>query len=158
MRRNAHLAIAASSIAIGALLLGTPGQAAVQAGQLACNVSGGPGLIVGSSRPLSCTFSGPAGPEHYVGSVSKLGVDIGYLAAGQMLWNVGRVDSLSRAGFACRQLQRATASAAVGPGVGANALIGGSSRSLTLQPVSVEGQSGLDVSGGLATINLQFAP
>jgi hypothetical protein len=37
-------------------------------------------------------------------------------------------------------------------------LIGGSSRSFTLQPVSVEGQSGVDVSAGLATINLQFAP
>jgi hypothetical protein len=52
----------------------------------------------------------------------------------------------------------ATAGAAVGPGVAANALIGGSNRSITLQPVSVEGQRGLDVSGGLATVNLQYAP
>ena len=50
-----------------------------------------------------------------------------------------------------------TASAAVDPGVGANALIDGSNRSLTLQPVSVAGQSGVDVSTGLATINLQYA-
>src|SRR6516225_5770891 len=64
----------------------------------------------------------------------------------------------SGAGFACRQLHGATAGAAVGPGVGANALIGGSSHSFTLQPVSVECQSRFDVSGGLATINLQFAP
>ena len=158
MRRNAHLAIAASSLAIGALLLGTPGQAAVEAGQLACNVGGGAGLIVGSSRPLSCTFSGPAGPEHYVGSVSKLGVDIGYLAGGQMVWNVVASTAYPGPGSLAGSYSGATARAAVGLGVGANALIGGSSRSFTLQPVSVEGQRGLDVSGGLATINLQFAP
>ena len=42
--------------------------------------------------------------------------------------------------------------------IGANALVGGSARSFALQPVSVEGQTGLDVSAGLATVNLQYAP
>ena len=51
-----------------------------------------------------------------------------------------------------------TASAAVGAEVGANALVGGFSRSFTLQPVSVEGQTGFDVDGGLATVDLQYAP
>jgi hypothetical protein len=45
----------------------------------------------------------------------------------------------------------------VGAEVGANALVGCFSRSFTLQPVSVEGQTGFDVSGGLATVNLQYA-
>jgi hypothetical protein len=158
MRRNAHLAVGAASVAIGAVLLGTPGQAAVEAGQVACNVGGDPGLIVPSSRPLSCTFSGPAGAEHYVGSVSKLGVDIGYLAGGQMLWDVVAPTAYPVPGSLAGSYSGVSASAAVGPGVGANALIDGSNRSFTLQPVSVEGQSGLDVSGGIATINPQYAP
>ena len=158
MRRNTHLAIAAASVGIGALLLGTPARAAVEAGQLTCNVAGGPGLIVGSSRPLSCTFSGPTGPEHYVGNISKVGVDIGYLEGGQMIWQVVASTPYPGPGSLAGSYSGATAGAAVGPGVAANALIGGSNRSVTLQPVSVEGQRGLDVSGGLATVNLQYAP
>jgi hypothetical protein len=96
--------------------------------------------------------------EHYVGSVSKVGVDIGYLAGGQMVWNVVASTTYPGPGSLAGSYSGATVSAAVGPGVGANALIGGSNRSFTLQPVSVEGQSGLDASSGLATINLQFAP
>jgi hypothetical protein len=158
MRKSAHLAIVAAGVATGALLLGTPTQAAVETGQLACTVGGGPGLIIGSSRPLNCTFSGPSGPEHYVGSISKLGVDLGYLSGGQMLWGVVAGTAYPGPGSLAGSYTGATASAAVGAGIGANALIGGLNRSFTLQPVSVEGQSGLDVSGGVATVNLQYAP
>jgi hypothetical protein len=158
MHKNAHLAISAAGVAIGALLLGTPARAAVEAGQLACSVGGGPGFILGSSRPLNCTFFGPAGPEHYVGSISKLGVDLGYLSGGQILWGVVVAAPYPGPGSLAGTYNGVTASAAVGAGVGTNALIGGFGRSFTLQPVSVEGQSGFDVSGGLATINLQFAP
>jgi hypothetical protein len=98
------------------------------------------------------------GPEHYVGSISKLGVDIGYLMGGQILWGVVTSTAYPGPGSLTGSYTGVTASAAVGAGVGANALIGGFIRSFTLQPVSVEGQSGFDVSGGLATINLQYAP
>jgi len=159
MRKRAPLAIiVAAGVAIGALLAGTPARAAVEAGQLACSVGSGPGFIIGSSRPLSCTFAGPAGPEHYVGSISKLGVDIGYLMGGQILWGVVTSTAYPGPGSLTGSYTGVTASAAVGAGGGANALIGGFNRSFTLQPVSVEGQSGFDVSGGLATINLQYAP
>lgn len=159
MRKRAHLAIiVATGVAIGALLAGTPARAAVEAGELACRVGSGPGFIIGSSRPLSCTFAGPAGPEHYVGSISKLGVDIGYLMGGQILWGVVTSTAYPGPGSLTGSYTGVTASATVGAGVGANALIGGFNRSFTLQPVSVEGQSGFDVSGGLATINLQYAP
>ena len=85
MRRNAYPVITSASVAIGALMLGTPAQADIQAGTLGCTVGGGPGFIIGSSRPLNCTYSGPVGPEHYVGNISKLGVDIGYLQGGEMV-------------------------------------------------------------------------
>jgi len=159
MQKNAKLAItAATGVAIGALLVGMPARAVVEAGQLACSVGSGPGFIIGSSRALSCTFAGPAGPEHYVGSISKLGVDIGYLMGGQILWGVVASTAYPGPGSLAGSYTGVTASAAVGAGVGANALIGGFNRSFALQPVSVEGQSGFDVSGGLATINLQYAP
>jgi hypothetical protein len=43
-------------------------------------------------------------------------------------------------------------------GVGANVLVGGSSDTISLQPVSIEGGTGLNVAGGFASISLTFQP
>jgi hypothetical protein len=51
----------------------------------------------------------------------------------------------------------ATASATVGAGVGANVLLGGSNKQITLQPVSVEGSAGLNVAAGIAAVTLKPA-
>ena len=158
MRSSAYPVIASAGIVIGALMLGTPAQADIQAGTLTCNVGGGPGFIIRSSRPLNCTYSGPVGPEHYVGNIAKLGVDIGYLQGGEMIWAVVGQTAYPGPGSLAGSYGGVTASAAIGVGAGANALVGGSNRSFSLQPVSLEGQTGLDFSGGLATINLQYAP
>ena len=157
MRRTAYPVIASASIAI-AVLLGTSAHADIRAGTLACDVGGGPGFIIGSSRPLNCTYSGPVGPEHYVGNIAKLGADIGYLQGGEMVWQVVAPTAYPGPGSLAGSYGGVTAGAAVGGGVGANALVGGSDRSFMLQPVSFVGQTGFDVSGGLATVNLQYAP
>jgi hypothetical protein len=52
----------------------------------------------------------------------------------------------------------ATGSVTVGVGVGANVLMGGSSQTISLQPVSIEGGTGLNVAGGLASVSLMFQP
>jgi hypothetical protein len=52
----------------------------------------------------------------------------------------------------------ATASATVGVGVGANVLVGGSGNSISLQPLSIEGNTGLNVAGGIAQMTLTFQP
>jgi hypothetical protein len=49
-------------------------------------------------------------------------------------------------------------SASLGVGVGANALIGGSHRSIALQPLSVEGQVGVNLALGVAGLSLQLVP
>src|SRR6201989_3711536 len=61
-----------------------------QAGTLNCDVSGGIGLIIGSRREVNCLFtpSYPAPPEQYVGTITKVGLDIGATAAGQLVWAV----------------------------------------------------------------------
>jgi hypothetical protein len=50
----------------------------------------------------------------------------------------------------------ATASAAVGVGGGANVLIGGFKNSIALQPITIEGQNGLNVAAGVAALSLHF--
>ena len=112
-------------------------------GTLACNVGDGPGLIIWSSRPPRLRLFGTG---HSTGTIAKLGADIGDLQVAR--WG-GHPGPCSLAG----SYGGVTASAAIGPGVGAYAL-----GSFMLQPVSVEGQTGFDVSGGLTTVNLQYAP
>jgi hypothetical protein len=51
-----------------------------------------------------------------------------------------------------------TASATVGVGIGANALIGGSGNTIALQPLSIQGSTGLNVAAGIAAITLTYAP
>ena len=129
----------------------------VQAGTLGCDISAGIGLIIGSQRALNCAFTpslpGPA--EFYVGTLTKFGVDIGATGGGVMVWLVYAPTSLP-AGALAGSYGGATAEATMVAGVGANVLIGGSNRTVTLQPVSFQGQSGLNVAAGVAGIDLRW--
>jgi len=142
-----------------AALTGSAHAQGIKAGQLDCNVSAGVGLVIGSQRTVSCTFT-PANPgpiEHYTGTISKIGLDIGVTAGGQMVWLV-----FAAAPWQPGALQGAyvggSAEASVVAGVGANALVGGFNRSFTLQPLSIQGQVGLNIAAGVAGLELAFVP
>ena len=155
MRKFAKLAVIAAA---PALLAGTAAaQDRVQAGQLTCDISGGIGLIFGSQRTLNCTFapSVPGPAEFYAGTLTKLGVDIGVTAGGAMVWVVYAPTSRP-AGALSGSYGGATAEATVVAGVGANVLIGGSNRTVELQPVSLQGQAGLNVAAGVAGLDLRW--
>ena len=87
MQRTLMLGLAAiASFTIASAAQAQPG---VKAGVLSCEVSGGWGFVFGSSKDMNCTFSPNQGePEHYVGSINKYGVDIGYTRGGIMVWAV----------------------------------------------------------------------
>jgi hypothetical protein len=160
MAKKLAVAIGAASLAAGALALGSPAQAqAVKAGTLTCNVSSGFGFIFGSSRSINCTFA-PAGgaPQHYVGSIDKFGVDIGYTKGGVLVWTVVAPTTSPAPGSLNGSYGGATASATVGAGVGANVLVGGSGNSISLQPLSIEGNTGLNVAAGVAALTLTYQP
>jgi len=142
--------------------LTAPAQAAehgVKVGTLTCHVASGWGFIFGSSKDLHCNFRpNGRGGEHYAGSVSKFGVDIGYTDGGELIWAVFAPTSDIRAGALEGDYAGATASATVGVGLGANVLVGGLDKSIALQPLSVEGNTGLNVAAGIGAINLKFMP
>jgi hypothetical protein len=133
----------------------------VRVGTLDCHVGGGWGVIVGSSRKLDCTFKGVEGSteaarnEPYHGRITKIGADIGYRAAGRLIWTVIAPTGDVGPGALAGDYGGATASATAGVGVGANALFGGSHNSISLQPLSVEGSTGLNVAAGVAGISLK---
>jgi hypothetical protein len=131
---------------------------AVQAGMLTCDVASGWGFVFGSSKELKCTYARGQNPvEHYTGSIGKFGVDIGYSGASVIAWTVVAPSSDLKPGSLAGKYAGATGSAAVGGGVGANVLVGGGDDSITLQPVSFQAGTGLNVAGGIAMITLEAA-
>jgi hypothetical protein len=124
-------------------------------GNLSCQVASGWGFVFGSSRAVNCTFEGVGGrAERYTGKITKYGVDIGYKSANVMVWTVLAPTNTTKPGVLAGQYGGATASATVGVGVGANALLGGFNHSITLQPLSIEGSTGLNVAAGVAGLTL----
>jgi hypothetical protein len=147
-----------STAALAMMLGPAAAQSRVKAGTLTCNVSGGTGLIVASNKQLRCTFSPVEGRrrERYVGVIRKFGLDVGSTSGGQLVWAV-YAPTTARRGALAGTYVGATAEATVGAGLGANALIGGSGRTVALQPVSVQGQAGLNVAAGVADLELRAA-
>ncbi len=133
------------------------GGTTVRAGYLTCHVSSGWGFIFGSSRKLNCAYAmQPGYTEYYTGSITKFGADIGYLQSGVILWAVLAPTTNLGQGSLAGHYGGATASAAVGVGAGANVLVGGFNQSIALQPVSIEGQNGLNVAAGVVEMTLTF--
>jgi hypothetical protein len=133
------------------------GGATVRAGYLTCHVAAGWGFIFGSSRKLQCAYAlQPGYTEYYTGSITKFGADIGYLQSGVILWAVLAPTTNLGQGALAGHYGGATASAAVGVGAGANVLVGGFNSSIALQPVSIEGQNGLNVAAGVIAMALTF--
>jgi hypothetical protein len=162
MTRITRLAATVTAAIVGvAAMTGTASAqgAAVKVGTLTCNVASGFGFVFGSSRALNCTYAGVGGRyEHYTGNISKFGADIGYTSGGVMVWTVVAPVASMVPGALAGNYVGATASATVGVGLGANALVGGSGNTIALQPLSIEGNTGLNVAAGVAGITLTPAP
>jgi hypothetical protein len=132
-------------------------KATVRAGYLTCHVSSGWGFIFGSSRSMKCSYAlQPGYTESYTGSITKFGADIGYLSSAVMIWAVLAPTNNLGQGALAGHYAGATASVAVGVGAGTNVLIGGFKSSIALQPITIEGQNGLNVAAGVAAMSLHF--
>ena len=160
MKSSGRIGLMLSLVALAWLAMAPPAGAAqggIKSGILTCNVDSGFGYILGSSRDVKCTYAPASGKkaEAYKGTISKFGVDIGYLNSGVMVWAVFAPTSDLRRGSLAGHYAGATGSATVGLGAGANVLVGGSNKSFTIQPLSIEGSTGLNVAGGIATLTLE---
>jgi hypothetical protein len=147
------LAVAAVSMPVSA-----NAQDRTKVGTLTCDISGGIGLIVASKKDVTCMFtpSVAGAREVYVGSIRKFGLDIGATTGGEMVWAVFAPSS-RRIGALAGNYVGASGEATVGAGVGANVLVGGNNRTVSLQPVSVQGQAGLNLAAGVAGLELRPA-
>lgn len=140
-------------------MLGAPSimaQDRVEVGQLTCGVKGGASFIVGSTRELRCLFRAtPDDPgERYEGTIEKFGLDIGITNNALMTWIVLAPTNRIEAGALAGKYLGVAADASVGVGGGANVLVGGSKGTISLQPVSVQGQTGLNAALAVASVEL----
>jgi hypothetical protein len=130
-----------------------------RSGVLNCTMSPSIGFIIGSHQTVACRFVPHRGaPERYVGALNTLGLDIGITAGGVMGWAVLLSTTDLYPGALAGTYVGASGDIALGLGAGANVLIGGSNRTVALQPISVEGAVGIDVTLGVSGLQLQFVP
>lgn len=128
----------------------------VNVGTLSCTVEGGVGLLIGSSKDITCTFRSARGKrrEAYTGSISKLGIDIGVTGKSYISWVVFAPGVVKRGALAGTYAV-GSAEATLGVGLGANVLIGGLKKSVALQPLSIQGQTGLNIAAGITRLKLR---
>jgi len=147
------------SIAIAALLAPVAGANAmppVRAGILSCHGGQNVGFVVGSVTSLQCIFeSDGRRPEPYVATVRRIGLDLGVTDQTQFQWAVNApTDRLGR-GELAGSYGGVGANASIGVGGGGNFLVGGPANSYALQPISLQGQTGLNVAAGIAGLDLE---
>jgi Protein of unknown function (DUF992) len=125
----------------------------VQVGTLTCSLSASIGLIVGSQRNVSCLFRGAPGEpdEPYTGTMTRVGLDVGLTTGSVIIWTVF-ADTSRHKGMLTGTYTGASAEMSIAAGLGANVLVGGSHQTLALQPVSVQGQIGLDIAAGIGSM------
>jgi len=127
----------------------------VQAGVLQCQGGQNVGFVVGSVTQLECVFqSGNRRPEPYVATVKRIGLDLGITAQTQLAWAVTAPSTQVARGGLAGSYGGFGVNASVGLGAGGNFLFGGPNNAYALQPISVQGQTGLNVAAGIAGIDL----
>jgi hypothetical protein len=146
--------VAAASLALS--MSSADAQSRIRVGDLTCDLAPTVGMIFGSWQEARCVFRPAYGrPERYYASLSRLGVDLGVKEGGRLYWLVfAPTRQLPPRTLAGRYVG-AAGDASLGLGGGANVLVGGSRRTISLQPLSITAQRGVSVAGGVAGLTLR---
>jgi hypothetical protein len=134
-------------------------QNSTQIGTLSCDVSRGIGMFVVEKQTLSCVFKNTrtGTSENYNGTIEQFGLEIGETTVGHLIWGVIAATSGVPTGALAGRYAGVGADASAGGGAGVNVLVGGSGNAFSLQPISVEGQMGINIAAGVTTVTLKPA-
>ena len=155
MRRSFATAWLAAAM-LTASFAGVHAQDRVRVGVLECRGGASIGFIVGSVTNLGCVLRADGMPEdRYIATIRKVGVDIGITEESALAWVVYSPVAHLGPGDLSGNYAGAQGSASLGVDVGGNVLIGGSANSIALQPLSVQGQVGVNVAAGLESLELR---
>ena len=153
--RLSTLIIAAAAL-VGPLASANAVPDTMRAGILECRGGQNVGFVVGSVTSLECVFQSPGHrPQAYLATVRRIGVDLSVTAQTQFKWAVNAPVSRLGYGELAGTYGGVGANASIGIGGGGNFLVGGPRNAYALQPVSVQGQTGLNVAAGVAGLELE---
>ena len=156
MRRSFILAGAAVATLVASFAYAQQPMQRVRVGILECRGGSSVGFIVGSVTNLGCVLRVDGMPEdRYVATIRKVGVDLGITQESALAWGVYAPVAQLGPGDLSGTYAGAQGSATLGVGGGGNVLVGGSNNSIALQPLSVQGQVGLNVAAGLESLELR---
>jgi hypothetical protein len=158
MRRSIILAGTAAAMLAACFAVATAQQPlqGVRVGILECRGGASIGLIVGSVTNLGCVLRAEGMPEdRYIATIRKVGLDLGITQESALAWGVYAPVARLGPGDLSGDYAGAQGSATIGVGVGGNVLVGGSANSIALQPLSLQGQTGLNVAAGLESLELR---
>jgi hypothetical protein len=155
MKSLRRILAAASMALLAGTSMSQTAEARIKAGVLTCEVESGVAFVVSSPRDLHCVFYGQNGRhEAYGGRIQEAGIDIGVSGRGVISWTViSEANRLGRGALRGRY-SGVEAGAAIGIGGTGRVLVGGNRRSISLQPLSIETRSGLNLALGIASMNL----
>ena len=154
---NRNVVCLTAAVALTAVVTtSAPAQSTVKVGTLNCDVSAGVGMILTQKQTMTCAFTPDAGgpPDRYTGRIDQFGIALGAVNQGTLVWAVVAPASGVPHGALAGTYTGVGAQATAGAGVGANALVGGTGRAFSLQPLSIEGQTGLNIAAGVTTVTL----
>lgn len=133
-------------------------QSRVQVGNLVCNMAPNVAFVIGSVREMTCAFRpavrGVKGGTYH-GTATRLGLDVGINGKGVLVWGVFAPSAKVPSGALRGTYVGASGNASIGLGLGANVLVGGSQNTFALQPLSLEGQTGLNLALGVSNLTLR---
>ncbi len=151
-RLSLFLGLAAATV----VTFSAQAQQPVQLGVLNCRGGASVGFIVGSVTNLGCVLTGTGRADQpYVATIRKVGLDIGITQETALAWAVFAPVNYSGQGDISGNYAGAQGSASFGVGLGANVLVGGSQNSVALQPLSLQGSTGINIAAGLESLELR---
>ena len=158
--RNVALKTLGLFVVIATTILSANAQAQTwtQAGMLRCRLNPSIGFVIFGHQSMECSFQPVSGPvQAYEGAINTVGLDLGVTEGGGFAWAVFGPAAGLPYGALAGDYVGASGEIGVGIGAGANVLVGGSNRSIALQPVSLEGSVALNVVAGLSQLQLRPA-
>lgn len=153
---NRLLAALGAAAALAVVASPALAQSSIKVGTLTCDVSAGVGLLISQQQTMTCAFAPASGapPDTYIGRIDKFGLALGAVQQGTMVWGVLAPSTGFPHGALAGNYGGVGAEATAGAGLGANLLVGGTGRAFSLQPLTVQGQAGLNFAAGVTTLTL----
>jgi len=129
-------------------------------GSLTCNIAGGTGYVLGSSKSMDCVFLGKDGVStaQYSGTINKVGIDIGYTKAMHTIWRVYSLGSDRAANSLSGTYVGEQGTAAAGSQAGGNWLYGGPNAEIGMVASGIVKEAGYNLAMGIGEMSLKLRP